>query len=106
MILVNLLAPETFISLTFTEIGARVASQEVSIVFISEIENENLLRNVHVIVAALIRLIADRTTLSTPGFHRVASPLADGWLTWTQAVLHVALEDDTVAFSETEGFVN
>lgn len=46
------------------------------------------------------------TTFSAPWFNRVTSPFAHGRLAWSQAILDVTLEDNTVAFSETEGFID
>lgn len=96
------------IKLTFTKICAGIrASEEISVVFITKVEDQNLLGNVHLIFSSLlIGLISNRTTFSAPGFNRVTSPLAHCWLTWSQAILNVTLEDDSVALCESESFID
>ena len=91
---------------TFSEIRAWIAaSEEITIVFISKVENENFLRNVHFIIT-LTGFISDGTTLSAPRFHRVTAPFTYRWFAWTQAIFDVTLKDDTVTFGETESFVD
>lgn len=69
---------------------------------VSEVKNKNFLRNSLVVLDGVV---ADGTTFSAPRFHRITAPFADCGLARSQAVLDVTLEDDTIAFSETEGLV-
>lgn len=69
---------------------------------VSEVKNKNFLRNSLVILDGVI---ADGTTFSAPRFHRITAPFADCWLAWSQAVLDVTLEDDTITLSETESLI-
>lgn len=90
---------------TVTKLCAWIASEEITIVFISKVKDKNLLWNVHLIIT-FICFISNGTTFSSPWFHRITSPFANRWFTRSQAVFNVTLENDAVTFGETESFIN
>lgn len=78
------------------------------VVVVAEVEDEDLLRDVHVLVVLVADVALDRldvTPATAPRLDVVAAPRAHGRLARAETVAHVALEDDAVALGETEGLV-
>ena len=74
------------------------------VVIIAKVEDEDLLRQRHVIVAGFV-LGSNVTLFAAPGLDVSATPRTHGRLARSETVAHVALEDDTVALGEPEGLV-